>query len=64
MKEVCLDSRPERLNRVRLPDVPWQGISQGMDDVSDGSLAMSFYFTVFGPRNFAENKMECTAQCA
>ena len=51
MKEVRLESRPERKNRVCLPDVPGQGIPLGRGDISEGSLAISLCFAVLGPRN-------------
>ena len=33
MKEVCLESGPERMNRVCLHDVPGQGILLGRGDI-------------------------------
>ena len=52
MKEVCLESRAERMNRVCLSDDPGQAISQGTGNISEGSLAaISPCFTVLGPRN-------------
>ena len=47
-KEVPFESRPERLDRVRLPDAPGQAVSFGNGDMSESSLAC---FTVPGPRN-------------
>ena len=41
-------SGPERKNIVCLPDAPGQGIPLGRGDISEGSLAVSLCFTVFG----------------
>ena len=51
MKEMHLESGPERMNRVCLLDAPGQGIPLGRGDISEGSLAMSLCVTVLGLRN-------------
>ena len=51
MKEVHLESRPERMNRVCFPDVPGQGIPLGRGKMSEGLLAPLLGLTVLGSRS-------------
>ena len=65
MKEVRLESGPERMNRICVPDASGQGIPSGRGDVSVGSLAISLCFTVQREMirsPIEEKEIECMAE--
>ena len=54
MKEVWLESRAERMNRVCLSNASGQSIPPGRGDVTESLPAISLCVTVLGHRNIRE----------
>ena len=69
MKEVRLESTPERMNRISLPDAPGQGVPLVRGDIPEGSLAISLCFSPWAQEQYemsrsgiGENELECRAE--